>query len=484
MITSVHYRPKQYTGAYNPIVWSFTSNLVDNLDFNYVVDVYVNAATGATASTYRLKQRPNQQGACMVDVSSIVQPFIDLSLYSAEEGWSKDYRNANEIVATVFLKVGEEFLPNANATAKVIQNGLGVTGAAPAYLLTAATGPGVPTTGPSVVLPSALTYEDSMQNMVDSSFYGYYSNYILGITGSNNASGQRKFLSKFPNNGWDSPNIIANNQHHTVTFLNRNDYLDSAGFSWAASVQGFFVEEYNSKLEFITSNFYYNNTTNGGGPQTSDSYTTTSDIRQDRMLTFACGTADLTLNPATVYYRIYTTFKLSNSGSTTPGAQGSEYVYFKIASNCQDLYPVVRLSWLNDLGGRDYYNFDMFYELTSRSPGAEYNQTPLNWNSLTPVSLDPATQYLNWQRGGAKSINKVVNRSFKIESNWVDQETLDFLGGVAESPSVWAYIGDEPTPYTLMIDNVTYTYKNIKQTKLTQVSYECKITKTQQKQNL
>jgi hypothetical protein len=78
----------------------------------------------------------------------------------------------------------------------------------------------------------------------------------------------------------------------------------------------------------------------------------------------------------------------------------------------------------------------------------------------------------------------VVNRSFKIESNWVDQETLDFLGGVAESPSVWAYIGDEPTPYTLMIDNVTYTYKNIKQTKLTQVSYECKITKTQQKQNL
>ena len=481
MITNVYYRPKQYTGAYNPIVWSFKSNLVNNLDFNYVVDIYVNSATGATASNYRLKQRPNQQGVCMVDVNSIVQPFINLSLYSAEEGWGKNYRNGEEILANVFIKVGEEFLPSAQSSTKVIQNGLGVTGADPAYIILA--GP-TGNTKPVSVLPSALDYDDNMTNMSSTSYYGFYSDYILGPTGSNNPTGKRKFLSEFETRGWDSAIKINKNQHHTLTFINRNDLAANEVGSFSAVVQGFVVNEYDANKNFIKTSMIYNNTANGGGPQDANNYTATQDIREDRILTFRCGTKDLNLDPQTAYYKVYATYKQTATTSSAPGLVASEVVYFKIDQNCQDIYPVVRLSWLNELGGRDYYNFNMFYELTSNSPEETYTQTQLNWNSTTPVSINPTDSYLNWQRGGKKSINKYVNKKFKIESDWVTQKEMDFLGAIAESPSVWAYIGEDPTPYTINVTNSEYTYKNIKQTKLTQVSFQCEMTRVQQKQNL
>jgi hypothetical protein len=162
----------------------------------------------------------------------------------------------------------------------------------------------------------------------------------------------------------------------------------------------------------------------------------------------------------------------------------SETVTFTLDTYCQDLYPVVRLSWLNDLGGRDYYNFNMFYEQTSSSTEDTYSQNPLNWNSTVPVVTNKnGNTSLNWMRGGAKSFNKVVNRTFTIQSDWLTQDKVNFLGQVPESPSVWAYIGDVATPYTIIIDKADYTYKNVKQTKLVQATFVCKMTKTQPKQN-
>jgi len=154
---------------------------------------------------------------------------------------------------------------------------------------------------------------------------------------------------------------------------------------------------------------------------------------------------------------------------------------------CENLYPVVRLSWLNDLGGRDYYNFDMFYEKTSSSPGETWYQEPIKWNSTTsPYSLDSATVKIDqWLRGGKKSFGKTVTNSFTIQTDWILQETVDALGAIPESPSVWAYIGlNATTPVTIEITSVDYVYSNVKQQKLVQVTMECEITKVQPKQNM
>jgi hypothetical protein len=147
------------------------------------------------------------------------------------------------------------------------------------------------------------------------------------------------------------------------------------------------------------------------------------------------------------------------------------------------MYPRIRVSWLNSLGGRDYWNFTKFYEKTTDSPDSKYFQTPLNWSAALPVSTT-GNKTQNWIRGGNKSYNKMVTQTYSIQSDWLLQDDVDLLAGIAESPQVWIYIGDTTTPYTVNVSNATYTYKNVEQTKMVQASYDLTYTKVQQKQNM
>jgi hypothetical protein len=470
-ITNVYYRPKIWSPAYNPIVWSFISNKNQEIDFSYVIDVYVNAATGATAPTYRLKQRPNPIGVGMVDVSSIMQPFINLTGYSAEEGWSLDYRDSDYIVGSVFLKVGEEYVGASAGSIMTTFNGLGATGE-PAYTMYAQD-----FSRPVRVIPAALPYEDGIQNMSATGPFGTFAPYIMRPA---SAGGLGKFLKR------DSNSItVTDIDHHTLAFLN---WYDNAATSAQSVVQLVSAAIYNSAGTLLDTLFLYNNTGAGGGPQSTNLYISAIDNIKYNMLTVACGPKDLAVvedYPTAAYYDVQAYVKASATGTSNLGVVASETVRFTIDTECQNLYPVVRLSWLNDLGGRDYYNFDMFYEKTSTSTGQVYSEAPIDWSSTTPVAIDGSADTTgNWLYGGNKSFNRVVSRKFSIQSNWLLQDAIDFLGAVSESPSVWAYIGDNPIPYTVTVDNADYTYKNVKQTKLIQASFNCTITKTQQKQNL
>ena len=455
-ITAVNYRPHIWSPAYNPIVWSFISNQNTQPDFTYVVDLYIN---GAVTRTYRIKQRPNPSGVCMVDVSSILQPYIDLALYAAEDGWSLRYRNSNEVLATVLIKVGEEYSVNGALT---IFNGSGVVGA-PAYSIGAKEN----NSKPVRVTPAALPYRQSIENMASTTDYYYWSDYLM--------DGNGKFL-KYDDNTID----VYSYDRHTLYFLNWNDL----GAGYNNGVQLTQIKEYNSSNALIATQDFQNTTGNGGGPQTAANYTTLTESRATDQLAVRVGPEDLSLNPSTAYYTVTLFVKASATTSTTPGATASETVRFNIVDPCNDLYPRVRLSWLNSLGGRDYYNFTMFFEKTTDSPGEVYQQTDLNWSGTTPVALSSAAdKTANWLRGGDKSFNKVVNTVYKIESDWITQAEMDFLGAIPESPQVWAYIGQDPEPYTVQISNLSYTYKLIKQVKLAQASFDMRFTKIQPKQN-
>jgi hypothetical protein len=472
MITQVYAKPHVYSPGYNPIVWSFASDQSSQASFVYVVDVYINGATGSTTPTYRLKQKPNQAGVGMVDVSSIVQPFIDLTLYSAEEGYDLDYKNSADITPSVFLKVGEEYSPATGAPATIF-NGFGITGA-PAFGVYSLEVDGAPVS----VLPGALPYQDGINSMAATGGYGFYEPYLMGGTGASGATGDGLFLKRAGNT-----QTLGPNDYHTLSFINWNyKYLPG---SWGRPILGIRVNWYYGENDPFTGS-YYPNITSGGGSNPDIYWDTATWNKDTTIMTFRCGPATLIPPPDIQFYEVWALYRSYQTTNpiVSSGTQASEKVRFYIDQNCQDLYPVVRLSWLNDLGGRDYYNFDMFYELTSTATQEQYSQTPLNWNSFYPVQNDSSSNTsANWQRGGPKIFNKVVGRQFKIQSNWLLQEDIDFLAGVSQSPSVWAYIGDDPIPVTVNVTNLEYTYKNVKQTKLVQASFDCQITKIQQRQN-
>lgn len=456
-INAVNFRPKLWSQAYNPIVWNFSSNQVNQPNFSYVVDLYVNGATGPT---YRLKQRPNPAGICQVDVSPIMQPYINLSLYNAEKGWSLRYRNCDEILATVILYVGEEYDVNNVPT---IFNGQGATGQ-PGYIIGSAENNSLPIR----VLPASLPWNVAMETMSNNNDYPFWNDYIM--------DGDGKFLSEAP-----LSQSVFPYDRQTLSFLN---WADDSEDNYDKAVQLVQIVEYGPTGALATTNLY-NNTTEGGGPQANNAYTTQTFSRNSAMLTVRCGPEDLSLNPNTQYYTVQAFVKASATTSTSPGNPVSELRTFTINDDCTDLYPRIRLSWLNSLGGRDYANFTKFYEKSTDSPTDVYSQTPLDWSGTSPI---PTTGNTNlsplWIRGGNKSFNKTVTSTFAIQSDWLLQEEVNYLAGIAESPSVWAYIGEEETPYTVEINNFAYTYQNVKQRKLVQASFDMTWTKTQQKQNM
>ena len=468
MITQVYYRPQAYTGAYNPVVWSFQSDKYLKTDFVYVVDIYINTAI---AYTYRIKQRPNPIGAGMIDLASVVQPFINMTNYSVEEGWSLQFRNAEDILASVFLKVGEEYIDDPTvSTDLVIYDGNGNVGE-PAFYIGAELTISAYTFTPlsANITPAALPFNESQYNLASTNPYGFWADYIM--------DGDGKFLKR------DSNLIeVESIDHHTLAFLNWS-YQQTDSFK--SPVQLMKVN-WTSATGGTGTNIYQNIVSEGGGPQTTPAYTTATNAREYDMLTFRCGPIDLwPSGPEMASYDVTAYYKDTNTAATGPQAVASETVQFTVVNNCNDLYPTVRLSWLNDLGGRDYYNFTKFYNKTSTSDEAKYNQTQLRWGYTTPVALDTdADQTSNWQRGGDKSFNKTVTRKITISSDWLLQDQVDYLGAIPESPSVWAYVGTDPIPYTVIVNSLDYSYQTIKQVKVAIATFDMTITKTQQKQNL
>lgn len=468
-ISAVNYSPHIWNQAYNPIMWSISSNQVSQPNFKYVFDLYVNGATGYT---YRLKQNPNPGGYGMIDISSYLQPYTDVDLYAPETIFvSTWYSDSSNIAANVLVKAGEEYSVNGALT---IFNGSGATGA-PAYNL-----PTVETAASSTntvrVLPAALPYETATLNMVQNNTdYVFWSDYLM--------DGNGKFLKRQTGDIY-----VYDYDCHALAFLN---WWDN-GASYRKAVQLIQIIQYDSNGTVLATNNIQNTTGAGGGPQTTSAYTSQTLGRDYYMLYFQCGPLNLATqgiwNANTAYYTVQAFGKTSATALTTPGSAVSELVTFRVTDACTDLYPRVRVSWLNDLGGRDYYNFTMFYEKTTNSPGETYQQSNFNYSGKYPVPVnsdpDPATINDFWLRGGNRSFNKVVTEQFSIQSDYVLQDEVDYLGAISQSPQVWVYIGDDFYPKLVTVNNVSYSYKNVKQTKLVQVTLDMTYTKVTKKQNI
>lgn len=113
-ITSVTYRPSYLSPGYNPIIWTFRSNQYNLYQqYKYVIDVYIDGVKRA-----QLKQFPNPQGYCTVDVSSVVRPYLDISMDKTLVNTISDqvYYDNENASRHVYIKVGEEFLVNGALT--------------------------------------------------------------------------------------------------------------------------------------------------------------------------------------------------------------------------------------------------------------------------------------------------------------------------------------------------------------------------------
>ena len=478
MITQINYAPSYLQGVYNPIIWSVTSDEIAQPNFSYVFDVYINGTF-----EIRLKVKPNPSGAGMIDVSQICQSYlkndrIPETLINTTTFLHLFADNTNSSLH-LLVKVGEEY-------GGVIYDGNGTAGE-PDYNLWART---IQTHFdiPVHVWNSSLPFQQQQDGM--SNGYLYSGGY--GLLPSQTIT--YDWGNALPNNTLAYPLSYAPlkqnvyyNDINVLSFINWSQYPNDLDDSYIA----FCVLNYYDKFGNPIVTGLPISVDSGTGylqkDQCSDVVITQLDAEFD-ILHVQCRLASL-IEMINVYsgggpyvmtageYIEVQMYSHANGSGCTEDLPLTQISRFTMLEDCDNLYTRVRLSWLNELGGRDYMNFTAFMEKETSTTNSNYYQETMNWSALKPVTENVTNPNFNLQtKGGDVIYNKQASTSWTLNTDWLTQDEVNLLEGLQKSSNVIAYFNDTPynvlVPQSVRIGQTSYKTKNVKQVKLVQGEFE------------
>jgi hypothetical protein len=505
-ITSVPYKPQWISPAYNPIVWSVLSTKVNSTDFKYVFDIY---EVGNATPIQRIKQRANPTGYGMIDISTLVQGYIDSSNVNSamtqgeltiEYTANKVFADNNLMSKKYFVKVGEEYTLNGVTQ---IYNGVTDTAGAPNFLLYSGNTQMGNTTTPVTVFCATLTDMEQQWQMKNTTASGVFGNFNNTVRSGNPFNGNTIYDKNYglahPLNFAELEQDVYAFDNTVLSYINWSPLTNNTTDQYV--IFGFRFKRLNAAGTVIdtvdrpmTLQYGFAQKTN-----CSDIIMTTLDAKYalvhvlaspDKLATALGWSA---IQPGqTISIQGFSQLNPSG-GDCTFGAAVTAESKFHIQEYCVPLYPRVRLSWFNTLGGRDYMNFTMFTEKSINTSQSNYSQEQLNYSGATPVpSGQPyASPYGNTSvKGGNKPYAKQSETMYSIQTDWLLQDQVDVLEGLVKSPQVLAYIKDannllaDDIPYNCIITNTNYTTKNVRQTKMVQGTFTVKLTIPQSIQTL
>ena len=479
MITTINYAPSYLQGVYNPIIWSVTSNQIAQPNFSYVFDVYINGTF-----EIRLKVKPNPSGAGMIDVSQICQSYL-----------KNDRIPETVINTTTFLHL---FADNTNSSLHlmvkageeyggVLYDGNGTANLPPAFDLWARTIQNHFDI-PVHVWNSSLPFQQQQDGM--SNGYLYSGGY--GLLPSQTIT--YDWGNALPNNTLAYPlNYAPLKQNvyyddiNVLSFINWSQYPNDLDDSYIAFCVLNYYDQYGNPIVTGLPISVDSGTGYLQKSLCSDVVTTQLDAKFD-ILHVQCRLASLIemINtysgggPYVMSAGEYIEVQMYNhapSNGCTEDLPLTQISRFTMLEDCDNLYTRVRLSWLNELGGRDYMNFTAFMEKETSTTNSNYYQETMNWSSLKPVTENVTNPNFNLQtKGGDVIYNKQATTAWTLNTDWLTQDEVNLLEGLQKSSNVIAYFNDTPynvlVPQSVRIGQTSYKTKNVKQVKLVQGEFE------------
>jgi len=491
MITSVPYKPTWLSPVYNPIMWSVGSSKTNSTDFKYVFEVYLD---GVKINT--IKQRANPSGYGMIDVSALLQGYLEGNAQNAaltqgemtiNYGYGQVFADNNLMSRSLYLKVGEEY--TVNGVTRTYTGTADVVGA-PAYLLYSGnTANGVFTT-PVTTWSASITDQEQQWNMQATTASGIFDanpfednkvyDHGYGLASALNFAPLKQNVYSFDNTvlsfiNW-TPAVSDTQQKPIFGFrfrrlsaagaqINQDDVpmISTYGYAMRAACETTVASTIDAKYALVHV------------------------LASPEKLALALEWSDI--QPGET---IEITGYSKGSTGCNFGTAITKTYSFNIQEYCTPLYPRVRMSWYNTLGGRDYANFTMFLEKTTNTTQDAYAQEQMNYSSSTPVPiLNNVLPIGNLGiKGGDKPFNKQSTLTYSIQTDWLTQDQVNLLEGLQKSPQVLAYIADPNNvlandyPYTVKITQSSYTTKNVRQTKLVQGTFTFSLVTSQKIQNL
>jgi hypothetical protein len=475
MITQINYAPSYLQGTYNPIIWSVTSDETYQDNFSYVFDVYIN-----NVFEIRLKVKPNPSGAGMIDISQICQAYL---IDTIPETTINTLLNllifADNGTASLhaFIICGEEF-------GGQIYDGNGNAGE-PAFYLYAATLSNQ-TDVPVHVWNSSLEHQqqqDGMSNGIPLSggygvIYSRNENYDWGA-GVNNA------ILAYPLSHATLNQKAYYNDINVLSFINWTQYFANPDENYIAICQIDYYDAGGNLINLasvsVDSSYGFNQKNN------CNDVITTQLAPEFDILHVQCGLESLmyflnifTSNSYVMAPGEYFEVQMFNHAIGNGCANGipiTQKSRFTMLEDCDTLYTRVRLSWLNDLGGRDYMNFTAFMEKETKTTNSNYYQETMDWSGYSPVTASITNPNYNLQtKGGDVIYNKQAMTSFMLNTDWLTQDEVNLLEGLQKSSNVIAYFNDtaynQYAPQSVHIGQASYKTKNVKQVKMVQAEFE------------
>lgn len=481
------YKPQWISPAYNPIVWSVRSTKVNSVDFKYVFDIY---EVGNATPIQRIKQRANPEGYGMIDISTLVQGYLEGTNPDAaisqgeltiEYTVGKVFADNNLMSKKYFVKVGEEYTVGGVTQ---IYNGVTDTAGAPNFLLYSGNSEA---NTPVTVFCASLPDIEQQWQMKNTTQSGIFGNSGGGDPFNGNTIYDKNWGLAHPLNYATLEQDVYSFDNAILSYINWSPVQQVAD---TYTIFGFRFKRLSSTGTIIDSVDIPMTTQYGYAQRVdcNDVITTTLDAKYalvhvlaspDKLATALGWSANQAGQTISIQG-----FNKGEASGCVFGTAVTVESKFNIQEYCVPLYPRVRLSWFNTLGGRDYMNFTMFTEKTINTSQSNYAQEQLNYSGATPVptgQLYTAPYGNTMVKGGTKPYAKQAETTYAIQTDWLTQDQIDVLEGLVKSPQVFAYIKDannslaDQIPYNCTVTNTSYTTKNIRQTKLVQGTFTVKL---------
>lgn len=447
-ITATVQSPPIFSSAYNPIVWAVTTNEAQNFNFKFVFDVYIGGATGPI----RFKTPANPKGLGLIDVSSLVQSEIDIT-ENIPSLSSTPFYLGEGLASEVYVEAGEEYSITLNGEV-VEYNGLGGTGS-PAYGLYA-NGDFRP--APNYDTPVvALAWGQGAND-----YYDYLSSggedvleYEMAIGQVANTGG--RFLTRCP----QPVQSIRSDETFTLSWLNYNfeAAVPEQTFPYAMKVSTFLGGATVGATGII------NTEANGGNWTSCSTFGTGPTAAEDYLSAFQQNMADVeTIIPGAFDRITFQLFPYETLGTCTLGATGlSEIITLDINdTNCWGFEPI-RITWLNNLGGRDWFTFIKRNTFTQSAARSTLYKLPGYWSAAT-YSVDDNSP----ARFGTSTFKIELTNNWTASTDWINEEESEWLRSLFASPHVLVYLPGRSQPSLVTITDASYAVQNFAREKLFQ----------------
>jgi len=161
---------------------------------------------------------------------------------------------------------------------------------------------------------------------------------------------------------------------------------------------------------------------------------------------------------------------------------------YTINLNCPTLkgYKPIRLAWMNQWGGWDYYTFTQKSINTISTKGSTYNQIEGTWNQ--------SSYRINGFKGGKKSFRINATEKITMNTDFINESESEWFEELINSPEVYilaeyfdrietqAALTEYVTPVRLTTSS--YTRKTVANDRLMQYTFEVEKSKTLRTQSI